>query len=107
MAKLPDHEDDDWPCPGLSAHPSGRVGTPTVVLTWAAEDGAVEQSTRQRVLDYTCSCCVLVYEFLSGGGAYVFRRTHQTSPAKVAYAGPWHRAEAGRLWQMLLSGEAR
>jgi hypothetical protein len=94
MAELPDHEMDDWPCPGLSAHPSGRIAAPTVSIDWTAEDWLEEQAARQRVVDYTCSCCVVVYELLSGGGTCVFRRTHQTTPPRAAYTGPWQRAKA-------------
>lgn len=107
MAKLPDRDDDDWPCPQVSSHPSRRVVAPSVLIPWAPAERLKNQPGRQRVLGHTCSCCVVVYELISGGGAYMVRRTHQTTPCRVVYAGPWTRGKAERLWQMLLTGEAR
>lgn len=107
MVELPHHQMEDWPCPRMSVHPSGRIAAPAVAIDWTMEDWLQDQATRQRVVDYTCSCCVVVYELLSGGGLCVFRRTHQITPPRVAYAGPWRRAEAERLWKLLLAGEAR
>lgn len=91
----------DWPCPQLSPHPPGRSARPTVELDWRGP-----QPFRSRVLGYTCSCRTIVYELLASGGMYVIRRTYQTTPRRIAYAGPWSRRTAERMWSMLLSGEA-
>ncbi|MFD2354219.1 hypothetical protein ACFSTC_40455 [Nonomuraea ferruginea] len=80
---------DDWDCPQLAPHPPGRIGVPTTPLDWTAE-----RPYRSRVLGYTCSCRTIVYELLASGGMYVIRRTYQTTPPRVAYAGPWSRRVA-------------
>src|SRR5690606_26265317 len=93
---------DEWICPGLSPHPPGRIGTPVTSLDWMAE-----QPYRSRVLTYTCSCRTIVYELLASGGMYLIRRTYQTTPIRIAYAGPWRRLTAERIWDSILTGEAR
>nr|WP_055509973.1 hypothetical protein [Nonomuraea pusilla] len=107
MADLPGEEIDAWPCAGLSPHPPVRLAAQSLRIDWAAEDQGQERASRVRVVDSTCSCCVIVYELLNYGGVYAIRRTHQTVPPRFAYAGPWPHAQARRVWVMLLSGEAR
>lgn len=102
MTEVLDVELDAWPCPQLAPHPPARTGGRVTCLDWAAESPA-----RARVVDYTCSCRVIVYELLASGGTYVIRRTHQTVPPRVAYAGPWLRRPADRMWMLILTGEAR
>ncbi|MEV4835241.1 hypothetical protein AB0K05_12000 [Nonomuraea sp. NPDC049486] len=93
---------EDWTCPQLAPHPPGRIGLPMMPLDWTAE-----RPYRSRVLGYTCSCRTIVYELLASGGMYVIRRTHQTNPPRVAYAGPWARSMAELIWNSILTGEAR
>ncbi|GAA4516586.1 hypothetical protein GCM10023096_32530 [Nonomuraea ferruginea] len=92
---------DDWDCPQLAPHPPGRIGVPTTPLDWTAE-----RPYRSRVLGYTCSCRTIVYELLASGGMYVIRRTYQTTPPRVAYAGPWSRRVAEKMWNSVLTGDA-
>lgn len=92
---------DDWPCPQLAPHPPGRIGTPVTSLDWTAE-----QPYRSRVLSYTCSCRTIVDELLASGGMYLIRRSYQTTPPRVSYAGPWSRPRAQQLWDSIITGEA-
>ncbi|MFE3451589.1 hypothetical protein ACFXJ8_21965, partial [Nonomuraea sp. NPDC059194] len=94
-------EVDPLPCPRLAPHPPGRTAACDIHLKW---DG--EAPPRIRVVEYTCSCRVIVYELLRCSGLYIIRRTHQTTPAKVAYAGPWRHRVAGQMWTLILTGEA-
>lgn len=93
---------DEWVCPQLSPHPPGRISTPVISLDWTAE-----RPYRSRVLSYTCSCRTIVYELLASCGMYVIRRAYQTTPVRIAYAGPWRRLTAERIWDSILAGEAR
>lgn len=101
MTDLRDHDVVAWPCPRLAPHPPARIGERTTLIDWT-----MERPARLRVLDYTCSCRVIVYELLGCGGRYMIRRTHQTAPPRVAYAGPWPRRTADLLWARILTGEA-
>jgi hypothetical protein len=101
-------EDEQWPCPGFTAHPSGHAGPVRVGLDWRDEVRKDHHlPDRQRVIDYTCACAEISYEFLSAGGRYQFRRVRRSNPKVVSYAGPWRRARADVLWRLLLNGEAR
>lgn len=101
MTELLDLEADTWSCPRLSPHPPGRTSVHSTRLEWT-----LEPPNRIRVVRHTCSCRVIVYELLTAGGAYFIRRTHQTLPAKISYAGPWSHRLAVRLWALVLTGEA-
>lgn len=101
-------EEEEWPCPGFTAHPSEQAGSPRVTLDWRDEVRRTHHSPdRHRVIDFTCACADTSYEFLSAGGRYQFRRVRRSNPKVVAYAGPWQRAKADELWRLLLKGEAR
>lgn len=101
-------EEEEWPCPGFTAHPPDQAGPARVALDWRDEVRKNRhQPDHQRVIDYTCACAEISYEFLSAGGRYQFRRAHRSNPKVVSYAGPWPRAKADQLRRLLLSGAAR
>jgi hypothetical protein len=108
MAEVTSPEEDEWPCPGFTAHPPGQAGSVRVALDWRDEARKNHhRPDRQLVIDYTCACAEISYEFLSAGGRYQFRRVRRSDPKVVSYAGPWRRARADELWRLLLNGEAR
>ncbi|GAB2947546.1 hypothetical protein ACFMQL_09930 [Nonomuraea fastidiosa] len=107
MAQPTSPEEEDWPCPGFAAHPCDGAARPEVWLGWRSETRKVNSIDRQRVIAYTCACRETSYEFLAAGGMYRFRRRNRSEPEVVAYAGPWHRAKAERLWGLLIVGQAR
>lgn len=101
-------EEEEWPCPGFNAHPSNQAGPHKVAFDWHDEVRKDPHSPdRQRVIDFTCACAEISYEFLAAGGRYRFRRVRRSNPKVVSYAGPWPRSRADKLWRMLLVGEAR
>ncbi|TDC07668.1 hypothetical protein E1267_12640 [Nonomuraea longispora] len=78
-----------------------------MVLSWQDETRSTCTAERRRVLFHTCACLETSYEFLGVGGMYGFRRIRRSAPKAVAYAGPWQRGRAEKLWLLLINGQAR
>ncbi|MEV4833400.1 hypothetical protein AB0K05_02690 [Nonomuraea sp. NPDC049486] len=94
----------DEDCPGISPHPA--VPRPGRTELWWIAQGVGPG----RVVAYTCSCRMTVYELVSCGGVYQIRR--RTLPRRgvqpVSWtAERWRREEAHEWWRRLLAGQAR
>lgn len=60
-----------------------------------------------RVRSYTCDCVPTVYELCTAGGLAHIRRTVRWAGGKRVSESPWlPAAEAMRLWDRLLAGDA-
>ena len=93
-----EYEED---CPGVSPHPA--VPRPGCTALWW-----IEQSVGPgRVVVYTCSCRMTVYELVSCAGSYqICRRTLPRCgvPPVSWTAHCWRREEAYEWWRRLLAG---
>jgi hypothetical protein len=86
------------------AHPKAAAEG-HVVIDWS---DPVTRCTPIRVRDHTCACLVTSYELCMAGGLSHIRRTERTAGGPRVSESPWvHVAEAKRLWNELLAGNAR